>query len=89
MPWRGSEKRFIWSPLQKYEKKEIWFSSVSIGHDKLQGMVKCMMKKAGVNGHFTNLSLWATAVSILFREGVDDKLIKDVTGHRSAVLDSN
>ncbi|CAB3997374.1 Zinc finger MYM-type 2 [Paramuricea clavata] len=45
------------------------------------------MEKAGVNGHFTNHSLRATAVSRLFREGVDDKLIKGVTGHRSEALD--
>ena len=75
-------------PLQNYERKQIWFSSVPIGHNKLQGMVKCIiMEKAGVNGHFTNHSLRATAVSRLFREGVDDKLIKGVTGHRSEALD--
>jgi hypothetical protein len=86
-PKEGLRKAFYLKPLQNYERKQIWFSSVPIGHNKLQGMVKCIMEKAGVNGHFTNHSLRATAVSRLFREGVDDKLIKGVTGHRSEALD--
>ena len=46
------------------------------------------MTKAGEKGHFTNHSLRATAVSRLFHEGVDDKLIKGVTGHRSEALET-
>jgi len=49
-------------------------------------MVKCMMKKSGVRGHFIYHSLRATAVSRLFQEGVDEKLIRGVTGHRSEAL---
>ena len=51
-------------------------------------MVKCMMNKSGVRGHFTNHSLRATAVSRLFQEGVAEKLIRGVTGHRSEALNS-
>lgn len=51
-------------------------------------MVKMMMDKAGIKGHFTNHSLRATAVSRLSQEGVNDKLIRGVTGHRSEALQS-
>ena len=44
-------------------------------------MVKTMMSEAGVEG-----SLRATAVSRLFQNDVDDKLIKGLTGHRSDAL---
>ena len=85
-PEKGLGKAFYSKPLQKYEKKQIWFSSVPIGHNKLQGMVKSIMEKGRVRGYFTNHSLRATAVSRLYREGVDDKLIKGVTGHRSEAI---
>ena len=52
-----------------------------LGHNKLNSMVKTMMSEAGVEGYCTNYSLRATAVSRLFQNDVDDKLIKGVTGH--------
>ena len=45
-----------------------------------------MMSEAGVEGYYTNHSLRATAVSRLFQNDVDDKLIKGVSGHRSHAL---
>ena len=51
-------------------------------------MVKTMMAEAGLKGYFTNYSLRAITVSRLSREGVDDKLIMGVTGHRSEALQS-
>ena len=58
-----------------------------LGHNKLNGMVKTMMSEAGVEGYYTNHSLRAkTAVSTLFQNDVDDKLIKGVTGHGSDAL---
>ena len=44
------------------------------------------MSEAGVEGYYTTHSLRATAVSRLFQNDVDDKLIKGVTGHRSDAL---
>ena len=49
-------------------------------------MVKTMMSEAGVEGYYTNHSLRATAVSRLFQNDVDDKLIDGVTAHRSDAL---
>ena len=48
--------------------------------------MKTMMSEAGVEGYYTNHSLRATAVSRLFQNDVDDKLIKGVIGHRSDAL---
>ena len=49
-------------------------------------MVKTMMSEAGVEGYYTNHSPRATAVSRLFQNDVDDRLIKGLTGHRSDAL---
>ena len=46
------------------------------------------MHEAGVEGYYTNHSLRASAVSRLFQNDVDEKLIKGVTGHRSDALQS-
>lgn len=41
-----------------------------------------------ITGYFANHYLRATAVSRLFQEGVDEKLIRSVTRRRSEALDS-
>jgi hypothetical protein len=84
----GMIKGFYLRPLEKFKDKSIWFSAMPLGHNKMNSMVKCMMSKAGVKGYFTNHFLRATTVSRLFQEGVDKKLIRGVTGHRSEALNS-
>ena len=79
---------FYLKPLQKYENRDIWFSAIPLDHNKLNSMVKTMMAEARVKGYFTNHSLRATTFSRLSREGVDEKLIRRVTGHRSEALQS-
>ena len=77
---------FYLKPLQKFKGKSVWYSTVPLGHNKLNSMVKIIMSEAGVEGYYTNHSLRATAVSRLLQNDVDDKLIKGVTGHRSDAL---
>ena len=42
-----------------------------------------MCSEAGISGHKTNHSLWATAAMEMFRCGAPEKLIQEWTGHRS------
>ena len=77
---------FYLRPLQKFKGKSVWYSAVPLGHNKLNSMGKIMMSEAGVEGYYTNHSLRATAVSRLFQNDVHEKLIKEVTGHRSDAL---
>ena len=51
-------------------------------------MVKSVMSEACLKGYFNSHFSRATAVSRLFQEGVDEKLVRGVTGHGSEVLDS-
>ena len=82
MSERFFTKCFLPKALAKIER----YSTVPLGHNKLNSMVKTMRSEAGVEGYYTNHSLRATAVSRLFQNDVDDKLIKGVTGHRSDAL---
>lgn len=85
-PTQALEKAFYLKPLKKYSNREFWYCSVPLGHNKLQNVIKSMMTEAGIEGYWTNHSLRATAVTRLFQENVDDKLIKGLTGHRSEAL---
>jgi hypothetical protein len=86
-PPEAMEKAFYLKPLSK-PKNNLWFSKMPIGHNTLAVMVSSMMKQAGINGYFTNHSLRATTVTRLFHHGVDDKIIKAQTGHRSDAVNS-
>ena len=54
-------------------------------HNKV---VTALMDRAKIAGFFTNHSLRHSGGTRLFRAGVDHKLIKKVTGHRSDAVDS-
>ena len=45
------------------------------------------MVDAGIEGYFTNHSARRTGGTILFRAGVQRKLVKEATGHRSDAVD--
>ncbi len=48
--------------------------------------MKRMANEAGLPGKFTNHSLHATAATRLYQEGIPEKLIKEITGHRSEAV---
>ncbi len=60
-----------------------WFSSVAIGHCKLDGTVARLCREANITGFRTNHSLCATAATWLYSAGVDEQQVMEVTGHRS------
>ena len=51
-----------------------WFTSQPLGHNELKFMLKDMMAKAKINGHFTNHSLRVTTATRLFQNGVSEQL---------------
>ena len=52
-----------------------------MGHNLLGGTVRKMCEIAGLQGHYTNHSLCATAATRLFEAGTDEQLIMQRTGH--------
>ena len=67
----------------KNPTSDCWFSCVPIGHNKLADTVPCLMREAGIDGYFTNHSLWVTATTRLYNAQVDEASIMERTGHRS------
>ena len=66
-----------------YCTPKCWFTDKPVGVNSLKKVVSNMMKDAGIEGCFTNHSLRASTAMRMFRKGVDEQLIKQVTGHKS------
>ena len=62
-----------------------WYECAAVGKEKLRTFMESMCRDAGITKK-TNHSLRATGASALFHAGVPEKLIRDVTGHRSNAL---
>lgn len=60
-----------------------WYSDKPMGVNALKSVVKNITKNAGVEGKFSNHSLRVTTATRLFQRGVDEQIIKEVTGHKS------
>ena len=73
-PESNPSNAFYLKPLNK-PTDDRWYSSVAIGHNVLDSMVRDMYK--------TNHSLRATTATRLLHAGVDEQLIMERTGHRS------
>ena len=61
-----------------------WYSNIPSGHTTLGKTVSRLCKEAGIEGFHTNHSLRATTTSRFYQAGVDEQLVMERTGHRSA-----
>ena len=73
---------FYLKPMSK-PKDDCCFTPVAVGHNTLRQMTKTMFEMGGIKGIKTNHSLRATAATRLYKEGVDEQLIMERTGHHS------
>ena len=78
---------FSMQSLQRPTPKR-WYSNQVVGQNSISKVVKQMMKDANIEGFFTNHSLRRTGGTRLFRGGIDRKLVKETTGHRSDSVDA-
>ena len=81
------KKNFYLKAKPKTTPKQ-WYSCQVVGTNSIAKVVKELMKEARIEGFFTNHSLRRTGSTRLFRGGVERKLVKEVTGHRSDAVDS-
>ena len=65
-----------------------WYAGQVIGTNTISKVVSEIMEKGDILGFFTNHSLRRSAGTRLFRAGVDRKLVKEVTGHKSDAVDN-
>ena len=72
---------------KKFAADGPWYDCVPVGKEKLRTYMDAMCKEAGIKEKKSNHSLHATGATALFNAGVTEKLIRDVTGHRSKALE--
>ena len=65
----------------------MWFSTRVVGLNTLRKTVGKLLKSAKLDGFFTNHSLRRTGTTRFLQAGVDRKLVKEFTGHRSDAVD--
>ncbi len=84
LPVQGKSEALYKYPLS--DKKltgKTWYADKPVGVNSLKKIVSTLAKEAGLVGHFTNHSLRATAATRMFNGGVDEQVIKEITGHKS------
>ena len=62
---------------------DCWYCDQAYSRNNLSVVVKTIMEKANIPGYFTNHSLRRTAATRLFMAQVEEKIIKEITGHVS------
>ncbi|XP_070562272.1 uncharacterized protein [Ptychodera flava] len=79
-----SKGAFYRRPLpKKTTTNAIKFSSQKIGINTIRQYTKKMCEIAGIDGYHTGHSGKVTAATSLYKQGFDEQLIKERTGHRS------
>ena len=81
------KENFYLQSLQKPTPPQ-WYGEQVIGKNTISKVVSELMQKGKFEGFFTNHSLHRSGGTHLFRAGVDRKLIKEVTGHKSDSVDA-
>ena len=77
---------FYLRPKASFMDESVWYECSPVGVNKLKKYMECMCQEAGIADKKTNHSLRATGASALFNAGVPEKMIREVTGHRSNAL---
>ena len=65
------------------EEGSIWFDNVPMGMNKIGELMKLISKRAALSKIYTNHSVRATAITIMYQGGVDTKQICKITKHKS------
>ena len=78
---------FYLRSLEKFNPGQ-WYGKQVVGLNSIRKVMSDICKKANIEGFITNHSLRRTGTTKLFCNGVDRKLIKEFTGHRSDAVDA-
>ena len=70
-------------PLKNWEKSEYWFGKTVLGKNKLGQIMKSISEKCGMSRVYTNHSVRATAITIMYQNGIDTKQICKITKHKT------
>ena len=86
--WVKENNVFYCRPATRKELLSLppWYEVSPVGKEKLRTFVQVMCREAGISDKKTNHSLRATKATAMFTASVLEKMIREVTGHRSTGL---
>ena len=87
-PQNYVKKSHLYLQSLKCPTPKQWYGREVVGQNKIKEVVKNLLSSAKIDGYFTNHSLRRSGGTRLFQAGVDRKLVKEVTGHRSDAVDA-
>ena len=64
-----------------------WYSDKVVGINTIRKVVRNLLSSADIDGYFTDHSLRRTSSTQMFQAGIDRKIVKEITGHKSDALD--
>ena len=65
-----------------------WYLDRPVGVNTLREVVKNVCIKASMDGFYTNHSLRSSAATRMYRGGIEEQIIQEITGHRSNCVHS-
>ena len=71
---------------KKFYTPDSWYLDSPVGVNTLANVVRDLCQKAGFEGLYTNHSLRATSVTRMYTQGIPEKVISEVSGHRSLAI---
>ena len=80
-------KAMYLQPKKKFDS-ESWYLDKPVGVHTLRKVVKTICEKGKIDGYFTNHSLRSSSATRMYRGGLDEQLIQEITGHRSLAVRS-
>ena len=86
-PKNTKKANFYLQSLQKTHPKQ-WYSNQVVGQNRLGKVIKTLLHDARIDGYFTGHSLRRTGTTRLCQAGVQKKLVKEISGHRSDARDT-
>ena len=66
---------------------DVWYSRRPVGENTIANVTKKLCADAGITGYYTGHSLRRTGITRMFQGDVPEKIIKEVSGHRSNSVD--
>ena len=86
LPKNRSSKALYLRPRKNFSKS--WYMDRPVGANTLREVVKNLCETAGLPGFYTNHSLRSSSATRMYRNGVEEQLIQEITGHRSLAVRS-
>ena len=81
----SNSPNFYMRALEKFpsDPKKCCMTNQRVGINMLKNILSELSEKAGLETHYTNHSLRATAITRMFNSGIPEKVIAENSGHRS------